>query len=253
MTPEGQLDGKIVIVTGGGAGIGLGIVKSCLAAGATVVCATVDAAEGAHTEALGAFFLQTDVADPHSLQRMIDRTTDLYGRIDGLVNNAGITIVKPFLDFPAGDLERLWQVNLRGAFLAGQMAARVMVGQESGGSIVNIASNHSRATGAGYEMYAATKGALTAMSRGMAWSLGQHGVRVNTLSPGLTLTDAVQAGPAADPDTDALFRSWHATGRYNEVGEVGAAAVFLLSDASSAMTGSEIVADQGMSARLGAI
>ena len=116
----------------------------------------------------------------------------------------------------------------------------------------HIASNHAIASDVGYEGYAGTKGAIVAMTRSMAWSLGRDGIRANTLSPGLTMTEAVTRA-ASDPARAATFTDWHATGSVNGVEDIGRVAAFLLSDASAALTGAEIVADQGMASRLAAL
>ena len=244
-----ELANKLVIVTGGGAGIGRGIAERCHDAGARVVVGTLeDNAEFADREAIDC--RQLDVGNAEAIGPWLDAVIKDHGPIDGLVNNAGVTITAPFLTMSLEDLETLWRVNQRSVFLMSQAVARTMVQGGHPGSIVNIASNHAGASTAGYEMYAGTKGAIVAMTRSMSWSLGQHGIRVNSLSPGLTRTEAIANGPASNPDTEAMFRSWHASNRYNTVQEVGNCAVFLLSDAASALTGSDMLVDQGMSAQL---
>ncbi|MHA3979050.1 SDR family NAD(P)-dependent oxidoreductase [Halovulum sp. GXIMD14794] len=248
---NGPLTGKTVIVTGAGAGIGLGILRQCLAWGANVTGFDICASAGKKIEAEGGCFAQVDVGDPDALRDAIAQVAARKGALHGLVSNAGITIQKPFAEMTVEEMDLLWRVNQR-AVMVGAQAAAPLVRQSGGGAIVNIASNHARASDQGYEAYAGTKGAITAMTRAMAWSLGPMGIRVNALAPGLTMTENV-AKAAEDPVRAAEFRDWHATGRVNSVDEVGRLAAFLLSDAAIAMTGAELIADQGMSARLGAI
>lgn len=245
-----SLTDKHIIVTGAGAGIGLGIVRQCLAAGAKVTGLDVNPdAKGILTGA-GADFMLVDVAVPTALDAAISDAATKTGRLDGLVNNAGITIEVPFLEMSHDQIEKLWAVNQRAVLIACQTAGRIMA-KAGQGAIVNIASNHASATDAGYEGYAATKGAIVAMTRAMAWSLGPMGVRVNSLSPGLTRTEVVDAA-MADPSLAQTFSAWSADGKVNTVAEVGNAAVFLLSSASAALQGANIVADRAMSVRLGA-
>lgn len=244
-----DLQGHVIIVTGAASGIGRGIAAMCKGAGATVV--GLDHAEDGvdRMTAAGHEAELVDVADVDQFSAAIMAAYHRHGRLDGLVNNAGVTLTAPFLDASVEMWEKLWQVNQRSVLVGCQAAARVMTKAGQGGAIVNIASNHAQASDAGYEAYAATKGAITAMTRAMAWSLGPKGIRVNALCPGLTLTEAVSAA-ASDPARAAEFEAWHATGQVNTVEDVGRAAVFLLSPASAALSGSEIVADQGMASRL---
>lgn len=246
MSPP-PLAGRVVLVTGGGAGIGRGVVEACRAGGARVVVGTLE--PDAVFDDADVECESLDVTDADAIDRWAAGAAARHGRIDGLVANAGITLQAPFLEMRRDDLERLWQVNQRGVFLSAQAVARHMVAGARPGSIVAIASNHARGSDAGYEMYAATKAAIVAMCRAMAWSLGPQGIRVNTLSPGLTRTEAVAAA-AADPAIETVFRGWHATGRYNTVRQVGDCAAFLLSDAAAAISGADLLADQGMCARL---
>lgn len=237
---------KTILVTGGGAGIGLGIVRCCVANGASVMVFEKDTTKRACVEALGAVFVEVDLADTSA----VEQACALVPHLDGLVNNAGITIQKPLADLSLEEMDLLWQVNQRPMLLLPKLLTPKM---PEGAAIVNIASNHAKASDVHYEAYAGTKGAIVAMTRALAWSMGRKGIRVNALAPGLTMTEMVQGVADSDPDLAARFGSWHASGRVNSVDDIGKAAVFLLSDASVAINGTEIIADQGMSARLGDI
>ncbi|SFR52517.1 3-oxoacyl-[acyl-carrier protein] reductase [Yoonia tamlensis] len=245
-----NLTGQHVIVTGAGAGIGLGIVRQVRAAGADVTAFDINADGQAALEALGAQFVQVDVANCDAFAAAIDAAHAALGRLDGLVNNAGVTIQVPFLEMTRAQMETLWTVNQRSVLVGCQTAGRLMAAQKRG-AIVNIASNHAGATDPGFEGYAGSKGAIVSMTRAMAWSLGPHGVRVNTLSPGMTRTEIVDAA-MQDPDLAKIFQGWAADNAVNSVQEVGDAAVFLLSAQSAAINGADIVADRAMSVRLGA-
>lgn len=243
------LTGRHIIVTGAGAGIGLGIARQAQAAGAEVTGFDVNENGRANLEATGATFQQVDVTDVTAFATAIAAAHERAGRLDGLVNNAGVTIRVPFLEMSHAQMETLWQVNQRSVLVGCQAAGRIMAAAGSG-AIVNIASNHSRATNPGHEGYAGTKGAIVAMTRAMAWSLGPKGVRVNALMPGMTRTEVVDKA-MEDPANAANFRSWAADNEVSTVEEIGNVAVFLLSDASSALNGSDVMADRAMSALLG--
>jgi len=246
-----DLQGKVVVVTGGGAGIGWGIVQACCKAGARVFfCQRSDGEpRAAELRAAGhdAHFMQCDIGSPESLAAFARAAIDRYGRVDALINNAGVTIEGDFLDFPVADLDKLWATNVRSIFLLTQALVPVM---PRGSSVVNVSSNHGSASVAGYEMYAATKGAISAMTRSMAWSLGKRGIRSNTLSPGLTRTEAVQKVIDNSPSLEQGFNAMHADGAFATMGEIGDIAAFLVSDAARAITGAELVADHGMHAQL---
>lgn len=238
-----------IIVTGAAAGIGLGIAKQCCAAGAHVTGFDIDAGGLARIERFGARFKQVDVANADEFAQAIEAAVSQQSRLDGLVNNAGVTINVPFLEMTLEQMERLWTVNQRSVLVGSQVAGRIMA-KMHGGAIVNIASNHAFSTMPGHEGYAGTKGAIVAMTRSMAWSLGDKGIRVNALCPGLTRTEIVEDA-IQDPAVAKLYRSWSADNKVSTVEEIGAAAVFLLSDASTALNGSHIVADRAMSSLLG--
>ncbi len=249
------LEGKRILVTGAAAGIGLGIARACATAGASLVVADVDyprlvdATRSLTDDPKSLHAVELDVCKPADVRAFFEDLKARFDKLDGLVNNAGVTVVADFIDFTEDDLERLWTTNLRPVFIFCQEAARLMMAS-GGGAIVNIGSNHSLASTPGYEMYAATKGGIAAMTRAMSWSLGSHGIRVNTLSPGLTHTEAVEGIVKAHPRLLESFNRLHASGRYATVEEIGETAAFLLSDSAAAITGAEIVADHGLSAML---
>lgn len=243
-----SLQGKRILVTGAAAGIGHGIARACANAGASVIVADInsDGAENAAAELGGDIVAATlDVSSTNDIRNFFE---NLEGPLDGLVNNAGVTIEADFLDFPEEDLERLWQTDLRSVFCMCQQAGKYM--KDSGGAIVNISSVHGNASTPGFEMYAAVKAGITAMTRAISWSLGSYGIRVNALSPGLTHTEAVAQILKEKPHLARPWSTMHATGKYATVDEIGEIAAFLLSDGAAAITGTELVADHGLSALL---
>ena len=249
------LQGKRILVTGAAAGIGLGIARACANAGASLVVGDIDyerlisATEPLGTGPQDVYAVKLDVSRRQPVRELFGDLENRFGRIDGLVNNAGITIESDFFNFSEEDLEKLWTTNLRSVFFISQQAALHMK-ERGGGSILNISSVHERSSIPGYEMYAATKGGITAMARAMSWSLGPHGIRVNNLSPGLTLTEEVRQAMKDHPELAGKFAALHATGKFATVDEVGAVAAFLLSDAASAITGANIIVDHGAAALL---
>ena len=246
---SGSLNGRTIVVSGAGSGIGLGILRALLAEGVEAFGLYNSEASGEKIRTLGATAIKADIREPEQLVAAIQQARDVNGRLDGLVSNAGLTLTSPFLEADVTMWDQLWRTNQRSVLIGCQAAARIMVADRKGGALLNVSSVHARSSDRDYEAYAGTKGAIVAMGRAMAWSLGPHGIRVNTLSPGLTMTESV-AKVTEDPETAALFRSWHANREVSTVEEMGALAVFLLSDASSALTGTEVVADHGTTARL---
>ncbi len=248
------LNNKVVIVTGGSAGCGWGFTLSCLKAGANVIVADLNplsddkqAILDEHSYSVD--YVKTDVSSSSSIEQLVEQAKALHGRIDGLVNNAGLTITGDFMAFDLDTVDRLYKTNLRSVFLMSQTVAKVMI-EQGGGVIVNVASNHAQASAAEYEMYAATKGGICAMTRAMSWSLGKHGIRVNSLCPGLTRTEPIDEMVKNDPTLEQTFNALHATRTFNSVEQLGQVGVFLLSDMSASMTGTEVVADQGLLAGL---
>jgi NAD(P)-dependent dehydrogenase (short-subunit alcohol dehydrogenase family) len=250
--------GHVAIVTGAGSGIGQGIAECFAEAGAEVVVAELNRARG---EAVAAdlqarfgkgIFVQTDVSKVADCKAVVQRAVDAYGRVDTLVNNAGVNFVKPTLEMDESDWDRVINVDLKGTFLCSRFALEVMVRQNYG-NIINIASVHTQATLPEAAPYAAAKGGVAAMTKSMAIEFAPLGIRVNAVSPGLTDTQIWQDIQAAAENLEEAHQHWFDNipmGRVQTSREVGNVALFLASDQSSYITGANIMTDGGMTAQL---
>ncbi len=249
-----RLDGKHILITGGGRGLGYAFAEAALGLGASVSItgrSETKLAEAAERLAASGGEVSThpgDVSKSADVARAIDAVLERFGRIDGVVNNAGIADEAAFLDITEAGWREVVDVNLTGPFLVTQAAARVMSG---GGSIVNIASVDAWGADGPYASYVAAKHGLVGLTRAAAAELGSRGIRVNSVSPGWTMTD--MAAESVTPGVLAQMKSaFHraAIGRVVETTEVAAAVTFLLSDAASGITGIDIPVDGGTLANL---
>jgi 3-oxoacyl-[acyl-carrier protein] reductase len=263
MTPM-RLDGRVALVTGSGQGIGQAIATLFAEHGATAVFSDVvhgrahEAAEAVARSGHQAEALHLDVADPGSVSAAFAGIAERHGRLDILVNNAGIGINAPFVDFRLEDFEFSLKVNLTGAFLCGQAAARQMLAQrpmtqhtgapgERRGKIINIVSLSGQRGGMGRSGYGASKAGLELLTRVMATELAGSGINVNAIAPGPIATALSAAVHAAGGTRDAyLFLT--PQHRYGEVSEIAQAALFLASADSDYVNGHTLNVDGGFGA-----
>lgn len=251
------LQDKCIIVTGAGGGLGEGIARVCHREGANMVIADIRGEAAEHVaQSLGekALAITCNVANDDQLRQLVSATITKFGRIDGLVNNAGVNFVKPFLETTPADWERVISVDLRATFFLSQLVCQQMLQQTPrGGSIVNIASVHSMAALPGAGPYDAAKWGVVGLSKSIAVELASQGIRVNAISPGLINTQIWRDLLDAASDRQAVVDHWNANipiERAIEPAEIGELAAFLLSDRSSAITGANMFADGGLTSSL---
>ncbi len=249
-----DLTGRTALVTGSSKGIGFALARALGAAGATVVLNARDevrlaAARAAlQAEGLRAEAVAFDVTDADAVEAGVQRIEADIAPIDILVNNAGMQHRSPFTEFPVDAWRKLMSVNVDSVFFVGRAVAQRMVLRRRG-KIINVCSVQSELGRPGIAPYAASKGAVKMLTKGMAIDLGKHGIQVNGLGPGYFKTELTDALVK-----DEAFSAWLAgrtpAGRWGEVGELGGAAVFLASEASSFVNGHILYVDGGITASL---
>ena len=246
-----RLKNEVVVVTGAARGIGSVIATACAAEGSRVVVADVDP-EGARRAAdeiirLGgeALPLRIDVAEPLQVQQLIDETLARFGRLDVLINNAGVGLNQPFLTTTLEQWELQLRVNLPGQFLCGQAAGRAMA-SSGGGRIVNVASISGQRGGQGRAAYGASKAGVILLTKVMAVELAPLGIRVNAVAPGPVDTD--QSRATHTPATREAYYDRIPVRRYGQREEIAAAVLFLASRESSFVNGHILNVDGGFNA-----
>jgi NAD(P)-dependent dehydrogenase (short-subunit alcohol dehydrogenase family) len=251
-----MLNGKTTIITGGAMGLGYGIAQVCYREGSNVILADLDedrVNQAARSLGDRAEPMRCDVRSCDDLSRLVDVTIERFGGIDGLVNNAGVNFVKPFLKITPQEWANVIDTDLRAAFLLTQMVCGHMIETSIHGSVVNISSVHSYAALPGAAPYDSAKWGVVGMTKSIAVELAGRGIRVNCISPGLLKTHIWEDILASSPDRVACEAYWKSNipmGRVIEPQEVGELAAFLLSDRSSCITGANIFADAGMTSQL---
>lgn len=256
-----SLTGRHAIVTGAAVGIGFGIARRFLGAGANVLLVDLDEAalrEAAELLAGADGKVETlalDVGDDDAGERMVARCVQAFGSLDILVNNAGIYPQAPALAMSAQFLDRVLRVNLRGLMLASKAAGRRLVTQGDGGAIVNIASVDAlHPSMVGLAAYDASKGGVWMFTRSLALELAPHGVRVNAIAPGGVRTEGTSrplqgsgmTAEQAEQFQAEFVRAKVPLGRMGDPDDIATAAVFLASPASRYVTGALLVVDGGM-------
>ncbi|MFV5314754.1 SDR family oxidoreductase [Priestia megaterium] len=239
----------VVVVTGAANGIGKDVSRAYAKQGAKVVLADVDEIEGErHAEALQrqggeAIFVKTDVRKESDILHLVEKTFSTYGTIHILINNAGVSRWKSPYDLTIDEWDDIINTNLRSVFLCSREAAKVMRKNESGGSIVNLASTRATMSEPHTEAYAATKGGIVALTHALAISLGDDNITVNAISPGWIETS----------DYDGLREIDHTQHPSNRVGtpaDISRACMYLTNAENDFVTGANLVVDGGMTRKM---
>ena len=253
-----DLSGKVVIVTGGAKGIGEGCVQKFVDANATVISFDLDdtslKSQTSKYSNLGSRYSshKVDVSNESEIEKAISKVKDMYGRIDGLINCAGIQTYGSVVDTTEEIWDKTFNVNVKSMFLTAKHVAPIMITQKSG-SIVNISSVQSLMSQKTVVAYAASKGAINALTRASAIDLAIDNVRVNAVLPGSVDTPMLRTSAdmhRGEKSVEEVLSDWgagHPLGRIAKSSEIGDLAVFLVSEESAFITGQSIVIDGGLS------
>jgi 3-oxoacyl-[acyl-carrier protein] reductase len=246
-----KLNGKVAVVTGASKGIGAGIAKQLAAEGAAVVVNYASSKSDADKvvdeiskRGGKAIAVQGDVANKKDIERLFAEAKEAFGKIDILVNNAGVYDFKPLEEITENEFHREFNTNVLGMMLATQESLKHF-GPE-GGSIINIGSLASSLTPPTGVIYNATKGAVDAITRTLAKELGPKKIRVNSINPGMVITEGAIAGGYTEGDMRKMFESQTPLGRVGETDDIAPAAVFFASDDSKWITGETLLIAGGL-------
>lgn len=239
------LRGRVCIVTGGAQGIGEACVRRFARDGAACVIADVDDARGlALAVELGGRYVHCDVGDKAQVDALVAQTLTDHGRIDVLVNNAGIFKAADFLEVTEADFDAVLRVNLKGAFLVGQAVARAMA-QAGRGSIVNMSSVNGVLAIPNIASYNVSKGGINQLTRVMALALADRGIRVNAVAPGTIATELAARAVLTSEEARAKIMSRTPMKRLGEPSEIADVVAWLASDAATYVTGEIVTVDGG--------
>ncbi len=238
--------GRVVIVTGGAQGIGAACARRFAREGAQVVIADLarEAGEGVARET-GGHFIACDVGDKAQVDALVAQTVALHGRIDVLVNNAGIFKAADFLDITEADFDAVLRVNLKGSFLMAQAVARAMVQSGTRGAIVHMSSVNGVMAIPTIASYNVSKGGINQLTRVMALALADHGIRVNAVAPGTIATELAAQAVLTSDDARRKILGRTPMKRLGEPEEIADVVAWLSSDAASYVTGEIVTVDGG--------
>jgi glucose 1-dehydrogenase len=246
------LHGKVAIVTGGNSGIGKAIVLSLAEAGANIVIdfvANEEATEELEQQVakLGdqSIGVEADVSKVEDLERLIKAAVDAFGRLDIMVNNAGVETRTSILDTTEAQYEKVMEINLKSAFFGTQLAAKQMIAQGGGGRIINISSVHEDWPMPGNTPYCLSKGGMRMLTRTAGVELGPHGVCVVGVGPGAVATP-INRSTMDDPTKMKTLDAAIPLARMAEPSEIGSVVAFLAGDGASYLTATTVFADGGI-------
>lgn len=248
-----RLDGRAAVVTGAGRGIGAAVAARLAEVGAEVVVADVDGEAAAGTAAAiggGARAVAVDLCEAGAADEVADAAVGAFGSLEIWVNNAGIYPSTPLLDLEDDEWDRVLALNLDATFRGARAAARVMKEHDSGGVIVNVASNAGMAAGPASAHYVASKHGVVGLTKSLAVDLARYAIRAVGIAPGVTRTEGIEAAaevlrPAGWGDLDAYAERTTPLGRMADPDEIARVVVFAASDLAAYVTGSTIVVDGG--------
>ncbi|WP_066314012.1 glucose 1-dehydrogenase [Bacillus sp. FJAT-29814] len=244
-----NFSGKVVIVTGAGKGIGRGVAMAYAEKGGKVVVADFDVEAGERTvneirEHGGeAIFAKTDVRLEEDVIRLMEVTANTYGKMDIIINNAGISKFTPFYELTLETWDNVINTNLRSVFLCSKEGAKLMRNNPDGGSIVNIASTRALMSEPNTEAYAATKGGIVALTHALAATLGQDRITVNAISPGWIHT-------GDESELREIDHEQHFSKRVGNPGDIARACLYLTAKENDFVTGINLVVDGGMTRKM---
>ena len=243
-----RLDGKVALVTGASRGLGAGIADGLREAGATVVGTSRDPESAARVaERLGTPQIVMDVADVSSVREGVDRVASEFGRLDVLVNNAGVNVPQGLFEVDEASWDAVMDTNLKGTFFVSQAAARHMVSGADGGRIINVTSQAGVVGIEERSAYGASKGGANILTKVLALELAQHGITVNSVAPTFVATELTRT-TLENPEWRERILSRIPLGRVGEVEDVAAATVYLASPAAKMVTGHTLLVDGGWTA-----
>lgn len=248
--PSLDLTGKVAVVTGGTKGLGYGIVMTLAYHGARVVItsrhqndcdAVAQEVIDMGGEAMG---IKTDVQNTEEIQNLIDKTVEKFGKVDIMINNAGVAVTKRFTEMTEEEYDRVLDSNLKSVYFGSQIAAKQMIAQGEGGKIINMCSIGGIKGNNQLSTYGASKAGAINLTKSMAWELGRYNINVNAICPGYVET-ALNTEALNNPKFREKTLKGIPLRRFGTVQEIAALTLFLASDCCNMITGEYIVADMG--------